>query len=577
VKRTAVMSMILASLLSLFVAAGAWGQNRQEIIPVDDDAYVYLDLILLESGFPQISTFRPFTAQEFDEYLALVPPGRLSAEGSRMLELIEERLDRRPLLEESGLLGFSSELEVNAEYYAKRNADADYVSGYGDRLPMVSIPLDLWFFDSVYANSTLSVREDYRLSAGRWDSIAYSEESGGDFVHDNHWNFISDVLEVDFYFPFRALLSVGGPHWHFTYGRDSLSVGNGRRGNLLLSDFVDYYDTAILTTHWNIMKYTANYTYFEPWLTPLDQERLSSGEYFMRIKDYELPYKALMMHHLELRPFISFPRLPQVNLFIAEAIMFGSQYPQLRDFNPFMIFHNWFEYERSNDSFLLGISIAPVRFVELYGQYFLNEFDTEYEGGNNFPGADGILGGVSAALPLPVGYASGWVEGARTDPLLYNRYHPLVNFVSRRRIWSYIEPDQMIWVDKPIGYFAGPDALTLSAGLEYRIGGLLTAEAGFMRVEKGEKETGSPYKETPGETTPTGIPEISTIITFAFEVTPLPVVSIGASIASVYDRNADHIEGAERRDLQFSAHLSIHASGPAIGDTARRLRSQPEP
>lgn len=569
------VGFILATVVGL---AAGWAQarNRQEVIPIHDPAYTYLDILYLEAGLPQASTFRPFTAQEFHEYVARIPRRRLSVSGRRLINLLAQRITPDILVNERGRVGFSTELDLTLEYYTKLNADSEYFFSYGDRLPMLSFPLELWFFNSVYANATFTMKEGYRLSSGRWDSITYTkQETDPAPVSGNHFNIFSaenGIMELDWYFPFRGLISVGGPHWHFTYGRDAVSVGNGRSGNLLLSDFPDYYDSAVLSTHWDFFKYTAGYVYLEPWLTPSDEQKLESGEYFMRIKDYELPYKALMLHHLELRPFVSMPRFPQLNLFLAEAIMFGSQYPQLRDFNPFMIFHNWFEYERTNDSFLVGFNFSPFPHLELYGQYFMNEFDTAYEGGNNFPGAYGWLGGAAAAFSTPVGVFSLNGEFVLTDPLLYNRYHPLLAFVSRRRIWSYIEPDQMIYVDKPIGYFTGPDTMLVATSVAYRLPPVLDAELVYFYIEKGEKTTLSDYEETPGETTPTGTPHVSHVLALHLSFAPLPVFSIGGSCYYVADTNVDHQAGTSRRDVQASVHATVHVGRNAVRNTVRGIR-----
>jgi hypothetical protein len=556
---------ITAIVLGVGLALAASGQeaNRQEVIPVDDPAYRYLDLLLLETGLPQPSSFRPYTAEEFNEYIDLIPLDRLSGPGRELLELLIDRLHPRMLVNSAGGLGFSSSLQTSLEYYTKADAESDYIFSRGDRLPMLSFPLELWFFDSVYANATFTLAEDYRLTSGRWEPITYTAgETSPAPAQANHWNWFSpetNLLELDWYFPFRALISVGGPHWHLTYGRDSMDVGNGSTGNLLLSDFPDSYDSIILSTNWRFFKGTTAYVYFEPWLTPSDQARLASGEYFMRLRDYGLPYKALMLHQLEIRPLVNYPRLPQVGFFASEAIMFGSQYPQIRDFNPFMIFHNWFEYERSNDSFLVGFNLVPIPGVELYGEYFLNEFDTSYEGGGNFPGAAGWLGGVRGMYAAPFGVFSGYAEYVLTDPLLYNRYHPLLKFVSRRRIWSYIEPDQMIYVDKPIGYYTGPDTQLVSVGVSYELPPRVEAHVAYSYINKGEKGTESPYAETPGEETPTGTPWRTHVLDLSADYTPLPMVTVGGSVYLVFDSNLEHQPGLSRSDIQAAVHVTLRA------------------
>jgi hypothetical protein len=575
--------LLLCAVVPVFIGA----QNAQKVVPIESAAYTYLDSIYRESGLSLPSSFKPYTVTEFREYVRLVHRNRLSREGRRVLELLEKMLEPDVLITENGwndkqanvdstkIAAFSTGARVAVEYYWKDEATGGYFFNRDDRAPMLEFPLELFLFDAFYGNATFTLQEDFRLSAGRWESITYAKDTTENLSYENHWNIFSleaNVLELDWTFPFRGLMSIGGPHWHLTYGRDSIDLGNGKSGNLLLSSFPGYYDTLILSTHWKLFKYTASYTYLEPWLTSEDKTDIESGEYFMRLHDYGLPYKALMLHHLELRPLINFDRLPQFTLFLSEAIMFGSQYPQLRDFNPFMIFHNWFEYERTNDSFLLGINVSPFPFLEAYYQFFLNEFDTEYEDGGNYPGAQGWMAGLIGTIPLTKGILTGYAEVAHTDPLLYNRYHPLIAFSSRKRIWSYIEPDQMMYINKPIGYFTGPDTLLITGSLSYWLPPVVEAELEYFYIEKGEKDLDSEYAETPGETTPTGIAEISHVIALHLEYSPLPVVSIGGSVYYVYDTNVDHAAGVIRDDLQFTMNVTLTLEKQAFVQTRRALR-----
>ena len=115
---------ITAIVLGVGLALAASGQeaNRQEVIPVDDPAYRYLDLLLLETGLPQPSSFRPYTAEEFNEYIDLIPLDRLSGPGRELLDLLIDRLHPRMLVNSAGGLGFSSSLQTSLEYYTKADA-----------------------------------------------------------------------------------------------------------------------------------------------------------------------------------------------------------------------------------------------------------------------------------------------------------------------------------------------------------------------------------------------------------------------------------------------------------------------
>ncbi|MDR1072851.1 MAG: capsule assembly Wzi family protein [Treponema sp.] len=56
--------------------------------------------------------------------------------------------------------------------------------------------------------------------------------------------------------PLRAFVAAGGAWWNFELGRDRLSYGLGRSGNMAVSDTPDYYDMARLSFFSPVFKYS---------------------------------------------------------------------------------------------------------------------------------------------------------------------------------------------------------------------------------------------------------------------------------------------------------------------------------
>lgn len=514
------MKLILIFTLLCFCLPGPgclWAQNDQSILPVSWDKYDDLDKIYLESGEPPPFSSRPYSVDEVKRNLARINPGRLSAAGKRAYRAIEEDLKKRALARHPDGLALNAALEMNIEGYYQTDEDAQWIHGYEERLPMLDIPLEAWLGNILYANLTLTIREEHCL---------VSEADG------NYSNVISSPYELAGYTPFKAFFALGGKHWSLRFGRDVLSWGNGFTGNMVLSDYADFHDSLYFTTYWDFFKFSAAYIILDPWTLAAE-----SG-----VND---PYKAFFGRRVE---FILFKRL---NVAITETVIFGNYYPELRDLNSLMIFHNWNIPERANSLMSLELDYNPYKWVNLYGQVAMDEYQTSYEieagaGGN--PRAMGYIAGAETFLPLGRGYLEAGFEWAQTDPWLYNREHPLLNFVNRRRIWSFYS-DSYVYIDKPLGYYMGPDSRVLSFRLGYSVSGAYNTMFEVRLVVQGENDL---YTDYPSDsesadasrmTTPTGSPQQTLIFHLMGEVFPSKKLTLGGDIYLVQVKDLLYLYG----------------------------------
>ena len=536
----------LAILFFIFwTAVSASGQNNQTILPLSWPGYEHLNKFLLETGLPPSFGSKPYSADEVRRYLDRVDPNLLSEAGKKSYYFVLESLKTRTLFRHEEGFGINAALEVNIEGYYHTNYQADWIYGYEERLPLLKLPIDAWFLDSIYANFTASVKEEFQLADPSVTPANYS-------------NIITGGDQIDMYFPFRALVAWGGRRWNLVFGRDKLEFGNGYTGNLFLSDYADFYDFLRLTTYWDVFKFTAVYIVLDPDMTDAEKLAGTMGDKYFDPNNIQ-PYKAFFAHRIE---FTLFGRL---NLAINEALVFGGRLPELRDLNPLMILHNWFHFDDSNAIMSLEAELNPYRWISLYGQVVIDEFVTPYEkavgSGDDRPGALGYILGGATFIPLGSGYLElGW-EWARTDPWLYNRWHPLTRLTSRRHFYSnYLESMGWKFIDKALGYYTGPDSIVLSFRVGYGIPGLFDTLLEYRIVTRGEQTLDTPYVTEAWAhllTTPTGTAEQSHIVRLHGDVELLPMLSLASDLYWVAIIDHNHSAGGLQLDFQVAASVQF--------------------
>ena len=524
--------------LLLLVPVSSFSANDQRIIPVGDDVYSAIEALWAECGSAFPSDALPYSVDELKWYLETVDFGLLSNAGQRAYRYVESHLAVYRLADEASDFGIRVSANASLESYMHANPErTDWIHGYEQRLPILDVPFEAWIYDGLYVNTTLTLKEEYR---------AISEDSA------NYTNIPPALTYLDWYFPFRAFISVGGKHWNLQFGRDTLSWGNGRSGNLMLSDYADFHDFVRLTTYWDWLKFSSVYVVLEPWLKPAEHDS-PTGWY----DDFGELYKAFFGHRLEFRVF------DRIEVAISESVIFGNKYPELKDFNPLMIFHNWYIPERANSLLSLELQVNPYRWINIYGQYAIDEFQTAYEveeGSGGRPGAAGYLVGIEGAFPVGPGYIGVCGEYVHCDPWLYNRWHPLTRYTSRRRIWSYVPPDRYEWVDKPLGYWAGPDAIVQSYRLSYTVYGAFAGWVDLRLVSKGEVDLETPYELGPAATglvAPVGDSQDTLVVRIHVEGKPLPFLRIGSDLYRVRVVNYQHVAGAEQEDWEWVCFVSL--------------------
>ena len=208
--------------------------------------------------------------------------------------------------------------------------------------------------------------------------------------------------------------------------------------------------------------------------------------------------------------------------YIIEESMVGGKDLEFRSMNPFMFLHNNFAggYTKAVTSLELGFT--PIRGSKFYGQICMEDI-------NSPVGEDDDKGTNRSMISYMVGYYQeipthrfgdfSWrFDVVRTDPLHNNGRLPLLEYSSRRLYRSnYREQDDpdyadMYFVDYPIGYRRGSDALDMWLDLGWKWG-RHAVKITFAWLQQGDKELYTDYdvaiKE---ENSLSGVKESQTVV-----------------------------------------------------------------
>ncbi len=375
---------------------------------------------------------------------------------------------------------------------------------------------------------------------------------------------------IDLSLPHRALVGVGGPSWSLNLGRDRLSLGNGRMGNLLLGDSADFSDFARAQLFLPAFTWTSLVVQLDPVL--VDGELELPG-----MQELRAHAKHLVVHRAEL------VLLEKLHLAVSEGWLVGGEALDLRHLNPLLIYHNQFgwndvpAYRAGSVLVTFEATLVPVRGVRLWGQVGINQLQTTWEqeqypdASATIPDATGWLAGLELSRPIalfalrptpwamPAGvlhlFAGG--EIVQTDPWFGVRENPLVTWSSRRQLQSNL-PGGTNLIEQPLGWRFGPDSRVWRVWLGGLDLGLGQVELGFEQRLQGEQTLRTVYQETAAARalqTPTGTAEQIRVLSVQAELWLLRrqrwALSLHVDGRHFWVENLHHIAGRGLSDDQL--------------------------
>jgi hypothetical protein len=525
----------------VIVAAAAALSAQQKLIPLDSPVYRELETAALRRGMAPPFDSRPWSEAEARYYYDLLdlPP--------------HPSLRQFALLEDDGLLVNISP-EVSLEGYLKTNqetAGSEYLVpwqyDYGDRLGLLNIESDVILGDGFYMG---------------WE-VDLMQENLADQKTGNPSNLALDFGYYDVNFPFVAYAAVGGDHWSASVGRHDLVLGPGYSGQLIVSDAPDWLDQLRFTLWHENFKYTGSLIYVQPYLTGDS----GTGEVKEVIdwtgEDYTAS-KYIVFHRFDFTFFKVW------NFGISEGLTWGGRPLDLRMFNPFILMHNFYEWEHAASMFSLDSEVTIARGLQAYGQFMFNAITTPYEieryGADAEPPAMGWMAGIQYVLPatgrsslpdLRIG-----LEYVHTDPWLYIRETMLTSYAWRRRALSNLEGGKPL-ITKPLGYIWGPDSkvfmLYADGFVPLEGGSQVDFAASLSYIQDGEQELTTPYSDWElgnATATPSGTVEHYLLLNLA-PAYDLPLsgsqrLRLSLNTDLLWLKNAGHVEGQDEFDAQFA-------------------------
>ncbi len=543
---------VLILLLSLLPLFGE--QNHQRMVSVHSPLFDAVKTLYLEAGIAAPSTAGPWSELQLLGMLERLDYDALSETGQRTYDRVEK--DLLATLPWNLDKTISMGLGIDGTYEIYTHTDPvhfddewDWVYGYTERSPAALLSFDFSMHSWMYTHSELAYKKN---------RYAYDEDtqqvSSSLLYQPEFSTSIFDVRYIDFETPYSAYVALGGEGWNVQLGRDLLSWGSGRSGNLIIGDHLDYHD------FFSFKSFHPNFDY--QFLTVfIDYPGWDETGTDPRGEVPSAGVKAFLAHRLGFRFWEIF------SLALSENVMYQHDFYDLRYFNPAYIFHNFNNREMFNAIASLELDVALLPGVALYGQFALDQARAPNENSSQ-PDAMGYLAGVDLTLPLSRGYLIGGLEFVYNDPYLYQR--DLIDFKISRRQFTAIGGSFSTYRDF-LGYRYGGDVQVFDILLGYRepmTGELLF---GYRSIVHGditiESEVAGPGQyDTPEDPTPHGdTPELRDILSLegSLDITSLfnweSAVDLSALFGLYYItvENAGNLISDPVSDLQFVAGLTI--------------------
>lgn len=506
-------SSIIGIFLVILVGSLA-ASTSQEIIPLTSTIYEDMDTLYLASRLGTPSRARPWTKNEARKILSRVTRENQTQVIQRLYDSIESLIASDLPFAYSDEFQFDIDLTLNLEMYWHTNTsefvkDTDWIYGFEERKPLVKIDLEFALENIFYVGTNLQygrnryAPEDMFLEVGGDSGVTIGStidedmEKGRILEHSSIYsqsiltNMLYPTYNLDMQIPKRAVASVGGKHWNFSLSRDRIQWGNGKSGNFIIDDHVDYHEFSRFTVFTDSFKYDWLNVFFET--NPSMEESTSS----------DTEFRMLMAHRLEFR------LSPRIVLAISENVMYRNSVFNFRYVNPAFIYHNLNSSNMFNAIAHMEIDFILGNTTRLYGQFVLDQAVAPHEPSHQ-PDAFGFLSGVEHAWILSKGIFSSSLEFALTSPAMYQREN--VDFLFFRKYHGN-GTKRVSHIDY-IGYPYGGDVQVLQIDSSYNMPQfgsvgvtIIGLQHGGVNIFTPNSEVQSNYENTPsgGEVYESGV------------------------------------------------------------------------
>lgn len=419
----------LVLLFLLFFSLNLGASNNQKIYPLESSVYRHITNLYLLQGKALPSTTGPYSQDELLMMFEKINYKSLPTESERELyQKAAKILNLTP--NQSGNFGYDLSLAFNAEAYVHTNttdfiSENDWSYSYTSRKPLARVSFETFPTNHFYSYFEITLQNSY----GNGPLTKPTPNDSPNPLYGQSkltTNIImlppNSLPTIDLNFPYRAFVSAGGDNWSAQIGRDKISWGAGKTGNISVSNNMPYQQIGKFTTYFDRFKYTLLSSFFT-------HPQILDTDFTGKLNDYTNTQdinndgiKMFLAHRVEFR-FLQ----DKASLTLTESVMYQSSTGSLdlRFLNPVGFYHNQYIRGNSNSMLVIEGDITPVRGLNIYGQLGIDEIafaDEPTPPKNNAkPSAFAYILGIQHKIPLSKGVATIALEGVFIDSFFYLR------------------------------------------------------------------------------------------------------------------------------------------------------------
>lgn len=458
------MKKIITFCIFLFVTFSLHAQSFSRLFyGRNENIYDAIYFLSITNGEALLSNKTPQSQGELQQAIRNFEPESLDEASLSTYSYIQNRFYKKHLLS-SEYLKFDIDakfaLQFKALYKTEYTPYVDQFLTYNATPPPLSVPIDILISNYCFFYTDLVVEKNFAAT-----KLSHTYINVPFFQRD-----------LDYHFPTRVGMSIGGAFFNISFARGPFNVGRSLSGSMLIADVNDRLD------YFNATIFTKNLK--------------------MDLNIFQLQHsRYVFMHEL------SFRILKKASITLHEGLLVNSYFDP-RYLNPFMIMHNyapWHEPWQREDkleyeddvytSCQLGITcdVVPINNLRLYGQFGMNQAQTPSErksGYSYVPNGMGCLFGVEYVYPISNGYLIATMETSYADPWFYIGKNKWVSFTHYRNenVYSlrksYKDSTINIWLANPYG----PDTITFFTRIGFNNLNKWKLDFIYRFVCKGENE-----------------------------------------------------------------------------------------
>ena len=422
------MKKSLIILIAVFTLICAPAFASQQTFTYSSHEVQNLLVLATMTGTPLPSMTYPITAENMCQMLDVIDDSRLSGPALKMYQDLKNSLESQSYLIETrdGKNGIKLNLTIlGAEIWKGPAITDDFdvpfrssesffseiwhlprLSEFKDRIPVASAEAVL-NFSNIFTG-------DFRFDLGINDKTAKP------ITDTINWECLIDAGFIEHDLVTKAYASLGFWNTNLVVGRDKLSAGNGKTGNLELGENQLYQDFAKLSALSYPFSYDFTLAVYDTYPKNWSGDWASYDDYEKNLLNYfklDGPVKAVYIHRFSVSLF------NRATLsFYEGAMAYGDGIlSDPRVLNPFMFIHNTFSFKSGNVNNFFGLE-AEVNLpanLKFDVQAMLDQFRTANETSSSGENAYGILANLSGSWVAGDGILSAYAEYVYNSPSLY--------------------------------------------------------------------------------------------------------------------------------------------------------------